>query len=98
MSIEAMASAQAIDFLAPLKTSPRGQAAHSAIREVCPTMNKDRVMYPDFARIAKVIESGKISAALTKSYSSPLRSEPNLLARSARQMQSRDFALSPSTL
>ena len=64
MSIEAMASAQAIDFLAPLKTSPRGQAAHSAIREVCPTMNKDRVMYPDFARIAKLIESGKISAAL----------------------------------
>lgn len=64
MSIEAMASAQAIDFLAPLKTSPRGQAAHSAIREVCSTMNKDRVMYPDFARIAKVIESGKISAAL----------------------------------
>jgi histidine ammonia-lyase len=64
MSIEAMAAAQAIDFLAPLKTSPRGQAAHSAIRAVCATMDKDRVMYPDFARIAKVIESGKISAVL----------------------------------
>jgi histidine ammonia-lyase len=64
LSIEAMASAQAIDFLAPLRTSPRGQAAHAAIRAVCPTMTKDRVMYPDFARIAEVIERGKVSAVL----------------------------------
>jgi histidine ammonia-lyase len=64
MSIEAMASAQAIDFLAPLKTSTRGQAAHAAIRAVCATMDKDRVMYPDFARIAQVIASGKLSAVL----------------------------------
>ena len=64
LSIEAMASAQAIDFLAPLKTSTRGQAAHSAIRAVCATMGKDRIMYPDFARIAKLIETGKISAVL----------------------------------
>jgi histidine ammonia-lyase len=64
LSIEAMASAQAIDLLAPLKTSTRGQAAHSAIRAVCATMDKDRIMYPDFARIAKLIETGKISAVL----------------------------------
>jgi len=37
LAIEAMAVAQAIDFLAPLKTSKRGQAAHAAIRSVCPT-------------------------------------------------------------
>ncbi len=35
LAIEAMAVAQAIDFLAPLKTSKRGQAAHAAIRSVC---------------------------------------------------------------
>ncbi len=35
MAIEAMAAAQALDFLAPLKTSKRGQAAHAAIRSVC---------------------------------------------------------------
>ena len=52
LAIEAMAVAQAFDFLAPLKTSKRGQAAHAAIRSVCPTMDKDRVMYTDFARIA----------------------------------------------
>jgi histidine ammonia-lyase len=64
MAIEAMAAAQAIDFLAPLKTSKRLQSAHAAIRAVCPTMEKDRVMYQDFARIAEVIRSGKIAEAL----------------------------------
>jgi histidine ammonia-lyase len=61
LAIEAMAVAQAIDFLAPLKTSKRGQAAHAAIRSVCPTVEKDRVMYKDFARIAELIASGKVA-------------------------------------
>ena len=64
LAIEAMAVAQAIDFLAPLKTSKRGQAAHAAIRSVCPTMEKDRVMYKDFARLAELIASGKVAEAL----------------------------------
>jgi histidine ammonia-lyase len=64
LAIEAMAVAQAIDFLAPLKTSKRGQAAHAAIRAVCPTVEKDRVMYKDFARIAKMIGSGKVAEVL----------------------------------
>jgi len=64
MAIEAMAAAQALDFLAPLKTSKRGQAAHAAIRSVCPTMDKDRVMYQDFARIAELIASGRVAEAL----------------------------------
>jgi histidine ammonia-lyase len=61
LAIEAMAVAQAIDFLAPLKTSKRGQAAHAAIRSVCPTMEKDRVMYKDFARLSELIASGKLA-------------------------------------
>ncbi|MGA8216003.1 MAG: histidine ammonia-lyase [Candidatus Sulfotelmatobacter sp.] len=64
LAIEAMAVAQAIDFLAPLKTSKRGQAAHAAIRSVCPTVEKDRVMYKDFARLAELIASGKVAEAL----------------------------------
>ena len=64
MAIEAMAAAQALDFLAPLKTSKRGQAAHAAIRAVCPTMDRDRVMYQDFVRIAEVIASGKVAEVL----------------------------------
>ncbi len=64
LAFEAMAVAQALDFLAPLKTSKRGQAAHAAIRAVCPTMDKDRVMYNDLARIAEVIRSGKLAEVL----------------------------------
>jgi len=64
LAIEAMAVAQAIDFLAPLKTSKRGQAAHAAIRSVSPTMEKDRVMYKDFARLAELIASGKVAEVI----------------------------------
>src|SRR5437660_4769 len=64
LAIEAMAAAQAVEFLAPLKTSKRLQSAQSAIRAVSPAMDKDRVMYQDFARIADVIAGGKLAEAL----------------------------------
>jgi histidine ammonia-lyase len=64
LAIEAMAAAQALDFLAPLKTSKPGQAAHAAIRAVSPPVDKDRVMYTDFARIAELIASGKLADTL----------------------------------
>jgi len=64
LAIEAMAAAQAIDFLAPLKTSKPLQQAHAAIRAVCRSMEKDRVMYQDFARIAALIASGKLAEVL----------------------------------
>jgi histidine ammonia-lyase len=65
LAIEAMAAAQALDFYLhadkPLRPSKRGQAAHAAIRSVCATMDKDRVMYKDFARLAELIASGKVA-------------------------------------
>jgi histidine ammonia-lyase len=64
LAIEAMASCQALDFLAPLKTSKRLQAAYAAVRAVSPTLDRDRSMYPDFGRIADTIAKGKISDAL----------------------------------
>jgi len=64
LAIEAMAAAQALDLLAPLKTSKRLQRAHAAISTVTPMLEKDRVMYQDFARIAEVIASGKVAEAL----------------------------------
>jgi len=64
LAIEAMAAAQAIDFLAPLKPSKPLQQAHAAIRAVCATMQQDRVMYKDFERIAQLIASGRLAAAL----------------------------------
>jgi histidine ammonia-lyase len=64
LAIEAMAVAQALDFLAPLKSSKCGQAAHAVIRSVCPTMEKDRAMYADLARIADLIASGNLAEIL----------------------------------
>jgi histidine ammonia-lyase len=64
LAIEAMAVAQALDFLAPLKTSKRGQAAHAAIRSVCPTVDKDRVMYQDFARLAELIAEERVAEVI----------------------------------
>ena len=64
LAIEAMAAAQAIDFLAPLKTSKRLQQTHAAIRAVCATMENDRVMYQDFARLAELIASGRVAEAV----------------------------------
>jgi len=64
LAIEAMAAAQALDFIAPLETGPRGKKAHAAIRAVSPKMEKDCVMYNDFAKIARVIAERKLSAML----------------------------------
>jgi histidine ammonia-lyase len=64
LAIEAMAAAQALDFLAPLRTSRRLQSAHVAIRSVSPTMDKDRVMYGDFARISELIASRRLADTL----------------------------------
>ena len=64
LAIEAMAAAQALDLVAPLKTGKRGQRACAAIRAVSLKMEKDRVMYEDFARIADVIANGNISESL----------------------------------
>jgi histidine ammonia-lyase len=62
LAIEACAAAQALDFLAPLKSSPPLQKAHAAIRKVSPTIEQDRVFAEDFAKLAELIRT----AALTR--------------------------------
>jgi histidine ammonia-lyase len=64
LAIEAMAAAQAVELLAPLKTSKRLQAAHAAIRSVSPPIEHDRVLADDFDRISDLIASGKLAEAL----------------------------------
>jgi histidine ammonia-lyase len=64
LAIEAIAAAQALDFVFPLKTGARGQKAQQAVRAVCPPMDKDRAMYRDFVRVADVIAQGRIADAL----------------------------------
>jgi histidine ammonia-lyase len=58
LAIEACACAQALDFLAPLRTSTLLQRAHAAIRAVSPRIEHDRVFASDFARIAEVVRDG----------------------------------------
>jgi histidine ammonia-lyase len=64
IAIEAMAAAQALEFLLPLKTSKRGQVAVATIRSVCPAMEKDRAMYGDFERVAELVASGRLAQVL----------------------------------
>jgi histidine ammonia-lyase len=66
LAIEAAASAQAVEFLAPLKTSPRLQQVYGAIRSVSPKVDRDRVLADDFVRLARMISDGKLTAALAE--------------------------------
>ncbi len=61
LAIEALAVAQALDFLAPLKPGKRGQQAHAAIRAVSPRITEDRIFTGDFAVVAQLIASGKLA-------------------------------------
>jgi histidine ammonia-lyase len=64
LAIEAMAAAQALDFMAPLKTGRRGLKVYEAIRSVSAKLDADRIIYSDFARIAELIGQGRLAAAL----------------------------------
>ncbi|HWF04425.1 MAG TPA: aromatic amino acid lyase, partial [Candidatus Angelobacter sp.] len=61
MAIEACAVAQALDFLAPRKTSMPLQKAHAAIRKVSPRIEQDRVFAEDFAKLAELIKTGGLA-------------------------------------
>jgi histidine ammonia-lyase len=64
LAIEAAASAQAVEFLAPLKTSPRLQQVHAEIRSVSARVEQDRVLAGDFAELARVIAEGRLARAV----------------------------------
>jgi len=64
LAIEALAAAQAIDILAPLKPSKRAMRALTSIRKLSPMMDHDRSLHPDFAKISDLIASGAIAEVL----------------------------------
>lgn len=64
LAIEALAAAQAVDLLAPLKPGKRAQQALKEIRAVSAMVTEDRSLAPDIALVAKVIREGKLAAAL----------------------------------
>lgn len=69
LAIEFLCAAQAIDLLAPLKTSTPLQKAHDLIRSRVPVLEKDRVLAGDIATVAELIITpgifSDIEAALT---------------------------------
>ena len=60
LAIEACAAAQALDFLAPLKTSKPLQQAHARIRAVSPKIEQDRALAEDFTKLAELVRSGAL--------------------------------------
>jgi histidine ammonia-lyase len=65
LAIEALAAAQGIDLLAPLKSSKRIEQAKAAVRAVSPMAEKDRVLAEDFTRLAAILRRGKLAKALS---------------------------------
>src|SRR5262249_52053234 len=57
MAIEMLCACQAIDFLAPLTTSPALDTVHTLVRSRVPALDADRAPSPDIAAITELIAS-----------------------------------------
>lgn len=63
IAIEALAATQAIDFHAPLASSPRLERVRRIVRASVPALDEDRYLAPDIAAAADMIRSGLLAAA-----------------------------------
>jgi histidine ammonia-lyase len=63
ISIEILCACQAIDLLAPLRSSAPLMRAHAAVRDHVPTLVDDRSPAPDIDAITKLIRSGRLEYA-----------------------------------
>ncbi len=62
-AIEALAAVQAIEFHAPLRSSPPLEAARGRLRREVPRLEDDRYLHPDMAVAAQLVVSGDLAAA-----------------------------------
>jgi histidine ammonia-lyase len=62
VAIELMCGAQAIEFRRPLKSSPRLEAVHDAVRKVVPRLEQDRVLAGDIEALSGAVRSGAFKA------------------------------------
>jgi len=62
LAIEALAAAQALDALAPLKTSEPLQTAQGRVRAVAAARLQDREISGDIGQVAKVLRSGELGS------------------------------------
>jgi histidine ammonia-lyase len=61
LAIEAIAAAQALEFLRPLETSPALRAAYARVRQTVPAYDKDRVLGPEIEAVAAVVSDGTLA-------------------------------------
>jgi histidine ammonia-lyase len=59
VAIELIAAAQGVDYHAPLKTSPRLQAVHAAVRQITTRFTSDRYWAPDMAALQAAVLAGE---------------------------------------
>ena len=59
VAIELIAAAQGVDYHAPLKTSPRLQAVHAAVRQITTRFTSDRYWAPDMAALQAAVLGGE---------------------------------------
>jgi histidine ammonia-lyase len=64
LGIEWLASAQAIDFLRPMRSSAPLEQAHALLRARSPTIGVDRYLAPDIEIAADLVRSGALSPVL----------------------------------
>ncbi len=62
LATELLCAAQALDLLAPLRTSPLLQRVHARIRSVVPPLTDDRPPSPDIDQLATMIGEGTFDA------------------------------------
>ena len=64
LGIELLAAAQGIEFLRPLTSSPALEAVHAVLREVCPSVERDRYLAPDIERATALVTDGSLARIL----------------------------------
>jgi histidine ammonia-lyase len=69
LALEALGAAQGIDLLAPLEPARLTGEARAAIRELVPTLDHDRALYPEIEAIVSLIRSGRLAAIAAASTS-----------------------------
>ena len=64
IAVELMGGAEGIDYHAPLKTSPRLQAVHAAVRARSPHFTADRYWADEMAALQAAVLGGEIGGEL----------------------------------
>jgi histidine ammonia-lyase len=65
LAIELLAACQGLDLLAPLLTAPESHKVYDIVREHSKTLDMDRSLSPDIARVASEIAEGRFSKIIT---------------------------------